>query len=127
MSKKKKLPPSQIRYRKAHPTISCVLTSELKGIMDRVRDELSYSEYMKKLLTENADFCKESYTIGYEEGYKEAEAKYRIEVECSICKKPVTILRNSEDHRTLAKISKRWLAVSHKDWVDRSLKKLKES
>ena len=79
--------PSTIRYRKAHPVLGCVLTSELKSTLDRWRSDLSYGAFIKKLLTTKG----KPYSLGYKKGFKDAEEQYRIQVNCWLCRKLITL------------------------------------
>jgi len=86
MSKNKKLPPSQIRYQKAHPTISCVLTSELKSILDQRRGSLSYGQFVKKILSEDNN----SYLEGCEKGRVQCYEVFHKNSNCWVCGKPLS-------------------------------------
>jgi len=101
MTSKRKVPPSVGKYRKAHPVVGCVLTTDLKNVLDRWRGSLSYGEFIKKLLTEKLDPYKEGYALGYKKGtsagYNEGRSDYEVTVPCSICGEPMLIAPKDPD------------------------------
>ena len=85
MSKKRS--PAYYRYKEKHPTVSVVLTKDLKTALDKYKGGLSYGQAIKKLLTEKLDPYQEGYNKGYKKGYNngeneamESSAKYYEEV-----------------------------------------------
>lgn len=60
----KEYPPSYHRYRRENPTISCVLTRELRDQLDRYRRSLgeyvSYGQAVRMILQEKSDVLKEA-------------------------------------------------------------------
>ncbi|MEM1547386.1 MAG: hypothetical protein QXE38_03725 [Candidatus Methanomethylicia archaeon] len=65
---KRHYPPSYYRYRESHPAISIRLSKDLKEALDAYRGNLSYSEAIRKLLTEKAEIIKsKAENVGYEE------------------------------------------------------------
>jgi len=114
MTSKRKIPPAVIRYRKAHPTVSCTLTSELKVLLDQKKGNLSYGAFIKKLLmgyiNPYGDGRKTGYTEGYkagsEAGYENGKEEYRIWYNCNVCGNPLTIKPNSEAHEAVLKLMK---------------------
>ena len=125
---KRTYPPAVTRYRQSHPTIGCVLTTELKQILDKWRGNLSYGAFIKKLLTETASAYDEGYSSGHEKGLKEGKEKYRIWFYCSICGEPMTIFPNEDCHKEVIQYLKdRGWAHSecvedeehNKDWYDK--------
>jgi hypothetical protein len=70
IAKNKHHPPAYYRYREHHPTISIVLTKELKNLLDSQKRDtaMSYSQLMKKLAEQEYDLV-QARNKGYEEGY----------------------------------------------------------
>jgi hypothetical protein len=56
--KAKHYPPAYKKYRKAHPTISVVLTEETKKALDAARGEFSYAEFIKSLFAPDGIFSR---------------------------------------------------------------------
>src|SRR5208337_2937515 len=56
--KAKHYPPAYEKYRKAHPTISVVLTEETKKALDAVRGDFSYAEFIKSLFAPDGIFTR---------------------------------------------------------------------
>ena len=74
-------PPAYYRYRKNHPTVSLVLTKELKNLLDteKQRDGLSYSDLVRKFIVQQSDVAKvrqEGYAEGYAKATQEEEKKH---------------------------------------------------
>jgi hypothetical protein len=115
MTSKRKIPPSVGKYRKAHPVVGCVLTTDLKNVLDRWRGSLSYGEFIKKLLTEKLDPYKKGYDLGYKEGtsagYTAGQLDYEVTVPCSICGEPMLI--DPEDPDTMAMVKTLFKGVHH--------------
>lgn len=70
IANKKHHPPAYYRYREHHPTISIVLTKELKNLLDSQKRDavMSYSQLMKKFIEQAYDLV-QARNKGYEEGY----------------------------------------------------------
>ena len=73
-------PPAFYRYRENHPTISLVLTKELKDLLDKEKqtDDLSYSQLIMKFIKQQVEAIKarqEGYADGYAKAGQEAEKK----------------------------------------------------
>jgi flagellar biosynthesis/type III secretory pathway protein FliH len=115
MTNKKHYPPAHYRYREDHPTISIVLTKELKNFLDSQKRDaaISYSQLVKKLVVQGCDLVKarnEAYAEGYTKGLNEGEERSKRERDksstislgkCS-CGKPLVFhLDNPEDLRIL--------------------------
>jgi hypothetical protein len=71
--KKKHYPPALYRYREAHPTISVVLTKEMKSTLDQFRkgiaggENMSYAAALKHLALEKVTIA-EAWNEGYQAG-----------------------------------------------------------
>lgn len=76
-------PPAWQRYREKHPTLSVVLSKELKETLDRVRGKMSYKDIIVKLLNKNQDALKEAYV----KGYTDARERYAFQRDCPSCGK----------------------------------------
>ena len=79
-------PPAYYRYRKGHPTISVVLTKELKNLLDgQKRDAAtSYSQLMRKFIEQACDLAQarnKAYEEGYARGLNKGEERSRTERE----------------------------------------------
>ena len=107
--------PAYYRYRENHPTISVVLTKELKDLLDSQKRgaTMSYSQLTKKLINQAYDLDqarREGYEEGYAKGLNDGEKKSSRECEkyktislgkCS-CGKPLYFrLDNPEDLKLL--------------------------
>jgi flagellar biosynthesis/type III secretory pathway protein FliH len=104
---KKHYPPAYYRYRRNHPTITLVLTRELKELLDsQKRDtDMSYSQPIKKFIGQAYDLV-QARNEGYEEGYTKGLNKYRMVSlsKCS-CGKPLDFhLDNPEELRILSQV-----------------------
>jgi len=102
--KKKGYPPSVLKYRKTHPTVGFVLTDELKSLLDKVKGNLSYGEYVKNLLSDDLNSSKDYFQKGYKVGFAEARKKYRIWFNCCVCGKPVTLPPRSPAHDSIIEL-----------------------
>jgi len=52
---KRKYPPAYYRYRKKNPIISFVITKEFREMLDTLKGNLSYKEYLKKIIKDNIE------------------------------------------------------------------------
>ena len=86
MASRKRYPPAYYRYRENHPTISVVLTKELKNFLDSQKRDaaMSYSQLVKRFVDQAYDLA-QAQSKGYEEGYtkrlNEGEEKSKRERE----------------------------------------------
>lgn len=111
IANKKHYPPAYRKYRKSHPTISIVLTKELKDFLDRQKRDagMSYSQLVKRFIDRAYDSARarsQGYEEGYEKGYTQGLNKYRtISLgECS-CGEPLVFhLDNPEEVGILTEI-----------------------
>jgi hypothetical protein len=102
--KNSRYPPAVLKYRKTHPTVGFVLTDDLKALLDKVKGNLSYGEYVKSLLNEDLNLSKDTFQNGYERGFAEAKKQYRIWINCYVCGKPITIAPRSPAHDTIIEL-----------------------
>jgi hypothetical protein len=123
-TEKNKYFPSQIKYKKNNPTISLVLTKELKDLLDGYRGELSYGLVIKKIIMENKKILEgRTYDLGHRDGMQlgreygtdEGRKAFEIKVPCKFCGQMVTIDPTDRLHMaTLGKAVKSE-SFSHKE------------
>ena len=92
MPPKKHIPPSRKRYVRENPTVSIRLTKDLKELLDEVRGDASYSQFIKQLLLQQKGRIKHVFN----EGYKKALEDWQIFVPCDECGEEFPILADSE-------------------------------
>ena len=98
--KKTKVYPSQVKYRQENPVIGIRLTKSLKEILDSLRGDISYSEFIRTVLTTKEEQLEEigiqayerGYKEGHKDGYDEAVKKYRITFTCEYCDEEIPII-----------------------------------
>ncbi len=86
MANRKHHAPAYYRYRENHPTISIVLTKDLKNFLDSQKRDvtMSYSQLVKKLINQAYDLDKarnEGFKEGYIRGLKKGNKKFKRERE----------------------------------------------
>lgn len=102
--KEKSKPPSRIKYESSHPTVSFRIDRELYARLTEVRKEgNSLSDILKIALgvlepkkNQITQARKESYQLGYKEGYQKAELLYKIIYPCSVCKQSIALSSDKE-------------------------------
>ncbi|MEM4730100.1 MAG: hypothetical protein QXH42_10140 [Thermoplasmata archaeon] len=65
--------PSRLRYKREHPTVSFVLTREIKELLDEHRGDISYGAFLKNLV------------LNFNDAIKEIEKRGVIRVHCGRC------------------------------------------
>jgi len=92
-AKRRKLPPSRVRYEKSHPVVSIRLRQEDKTKLLEISEKTGKSP--ARLVQEALDLFKRDIEAVYNEGYKEGWGCF--EYPCSICGKPVQVdITNNE-------------------------------
>ena len=127
---KKHYPPAHYRYREKHPTVSLVVTQEIKELLDNLRtEEGSYGKAIKKLLSEwqsskvgklqreNAQLkrelaeTKEELDETKEEYFEQGKIQW-FQVPCSKCGKPIDFFSIDDNwdqvYEELCKAFKYW-------------------
>jgi predicted DNA binding CopG/RHH family protein len=101
---KKHYSPAYYRYHENHPTVTVVLTRELKEVLDSQKRDtaMPYSQLIKKFINQQCDEAK-ARTEAYTEGYNKALDKYRqIRIGKCSCGKPLVFnLENPNDLKIL--------------------------
>lgn len=115
---KKHYPPSYYRYRENHPTVTLVLTKELKELLDsqKMDTDITYSQLLKRFINQASDLTQmrnKAYDEGYGKGMTEGEKKAQKHLEecrtvslgkCS-CGKPLVFnLNNPRDLQILSQV-----------------------
>jgi hypothetical protein len=102
--KETKKAPSRVRYESSHPTISCRVSRELYDRLTDIRVEgISFTEILKTGLgilepkiQKVTEARRDSYQGGYQEGYKQAEQRYKVIYPCCICGQGIEIASDKE-------------------------------
>ena len=96
--KKKHYPPSRIKYTQEHPTISIRVNRELYDQLKELREQSgkSLGDVLREALKVQVPSVKESYSRGYNKGFKNAEKQYQVNYKCSICGGNLTIATDEE-------------------------------
>ena len=88
-------PPSYHKYKKEHPTVSFILTRELKEILDNLKGDKSYGQTVKQIIESKIDeelakklISKENELLDVRERFIKIQ---KFKIPCSKCKKPVLI------------------------------------
>lgn len=90
--RKTRYPPAYYRYKQKCPTISICLSKPLKDAIDIRKGNMSYSEFVKRLI----------------EGHVPEITMIRpIWYHCSICGKPIVIIPNSRSHKRIMEFMQR--------------------
>jgi len=94
--------PSQIRYEKAHPTVSFRLQKDEKARIKQLALEAgkSFPQYIKDILVE-AENHSDAYRKGLIEGYDKGRNDFQIWYFCKICEKRINIKPNSDSHKAV--------------------------
>jgi len=86
----KHYPPAYYRYREKHPTVSIVLSKEIKDALDRARGEMTYAVFLKSLFTPDGVFSQfEKQRVSLEKEKKKIAKIERFFIPCSECGKPM--------------------------------------
>lgn len=113
MPPRKHLPPSRKKYVIENPTVSIRLTKDLKELLDKVKGDTSYSQFLKNLVRKEKGRIVRSYNegfkegrkkgheVGYKEGYNEGKENGEIWFHCSVCGEPIIIEQDGEVHKDL--------------------------
>ena len=99
--KKTKVYPSQVKYRQENPIIGIRLTKSLKEILDSLRGNTSYSEFIRTVLTTKEKQLKEISNQAYNQGYNKAKEEHQIWYFCNVCQERINISPNSESHKAI--------------------------
>ncbi|MBE0524693.1 MAG: hypothetical protein IBX40_10225 [Methanosarcinales archaeon] len=99
--------PSYYKYKKEHPTVSFILTRELKEALDILKEDKSYGQTMKQIIEGNVD---QEMSIKLNETQDEVlrlneQLEYlrgvqRFEVPCRKCRQPMNFSSNSDQWKT---------------------------
>ena len=97
MTTKKRKPPARTRYEQNHPTISFRLDMETKERLKKALEGQSFADFIKEALGVKEKESKEeerkkAHDRGYTKGWNEAESKFGVIYNCSVCGKPITIV-----------------------------------
>ena len=125
---KSKVYPSQVKYRQENPVIGIRLTRSLREILDSLRGDTSYSEFIRTVLTTkekqlekiSSQAHKKGYEEGYKKGYEEAVKKYRITFTCEYCNEEIPII--GEEAQSVARKAVVNAGFKHKDCPKRVYK-----
>ena len=93
LAKKRHIPPSRLRYEKAHPTISVRVSRDLHDRLKELKAESGKSagDVLREALDVQEPSVQDAYGRGYGEGWVQAESKYRVDYRCSQCGGTLTI------------------------------------
>lgn len=99
--------PSYYKYKKEHPTVSFILTRELKEALDILKEDKSYGQTMKQIIEGGVD---QELSIKLKEMQDEVsrlniQLEYqrkvqRFNVPCATCGQPLNISNNSDQWNT---------------------------
>jgi hypothetical protein len=111
MEKKKserRYPPAYYKYKREHPTISVVLTAELKALINEMRGDLSYEQFIKHWIMTNID----------ELARKVADLKKDefFSVPCHKCQKPV-VIHPTQSPEVKDRLNKAFSHLGHDDCI----------
>ena len=97
---KAKRTPSRIRYEQSHPTVSWRVSKELYDRLQAVKEAegKSVTDVLKvgiglleaKVSKEN-EAKRQGYEEGFNDGYEQAEARYKVTFPCSVCRKTIAV------------------------------------
>jgi hypothetical protein len=97
MQRTRHYPPSQIKYQLEHPPVTVHLNKKLKEIMDAVKGQRSYAQFITEILEEKFNLEEEikrlplnEAVISYARGFEEAEGRYAQIGTCIKCKGETT-------------------------------------
>lgn len=107
MAKKKKIPPSRIKYEEANPVVSARVDRELYEKLNETREKTgkSYADILKEGLGVQEPTTKKAYDRGYKAGFKEGKKEGIREGEqfsigrCKICGEPLLFDLSMDNHR----------------------------
>lgn len=113
--------PSYYKYKKEHPTVSFILTRELKEALDILKEDKSYGQTMKQIIEGKVDQELSEKLNGIQDEVLRLnkQLKYlrgvqRFEVPCRKCGQPLNISNNLDQWNTeiypiLRKTFRNWL------------------
>lgn len=92
-------PPSRMRYKQNHPTVSFRITRELYDELKAflINSNQSFGDFVRVALEKQEADYDQSFTDGYSTG----ENDWKIWYFCSICRKKIYIQPNSDSHKSL--------------------------
>jgi hypothetical protein len=105
-AKRRKLPPSRVRYEKTHPVVSIRLRQEDKAKLLEMSEKTGKSP--ARLVQEALDLFKRDIEAAYNEGYKDGWGCF--EIPCKVCGKnmPVDINKNEGLKQVVLKACSSW-------------------
>ena len=99
-------PPSRIRYEQTHPTLSCRLDKQTHDLLQkRLKDvRLSFAQFVKSqlgILELKMPDIEKINIEAFQEGYTEGINECQIQIKCPKCRKPMTVIPNSQMHQAI--------------------------
>ena len=111
-----------LKYNRKCPTVGFRLDNEMKRLLDDLRGELSYGEFLKQLIKKEfddfGDKIQEAYNSGYKKGFdtgyqqgyyvgfNEGQKRKVIVTHCDKCKNPIPYSIHGLDHIILERFVK---------------------
>ena len=93
MVRKRRVPPSRLRYEQSNPTISIRVSRELRDRLVELKQKSgkSVADVVREALDVQEPSVEEAYQRGRKNGFKAAERRYRVDYRCSVCGGTLTI------------------------------------
>ena len=97
MAKKRRVPPSRLRYEERNPSVSIRVSREMNIRLKTLKDQTgkSLGDILREALGVQEPASKAAYSKGYGKGHADAEKRYCIEYRCSVCNGRLTISHES--------------------------------
>lgn len=111
MGKHTRKPPSRIRYEETHPVVSCRVPRITYDLIQQVKetqgrslgDMLRIGMGTLKVQFQNEDeIRKEAYAEGHDDGFDEAEQKFKVAYPCSVCG-GIVVLESENEKKAASK------------------------
>lgn len=93
MSRKRRVPPSRVRYEQQNPTVSIRVSRELYDRLRALREQSdrSLGDILREAMGVQEPATGAAYNRGYAEGCADAENLYRVGYRCCVCNGLLTI------------------------------------
>ncbi len=93
MARKRRVPPSRVRYEQHNPTVSVRVSREMYDRLKALRERSgkSLGDILREALGVQEPATRAAYSRGHRKGYADAEKLYPVDYRCSVCNGRLTI------------------------------------
>ena len=93
MARKRRVPPSRVRYEQHNPTVSVRVSREMYDRLKALREQSgkSLGDILREALGVQEPATRAAYSRGHRKGCADTEKLYRVDFRCSVCNGRLTI------------------------------------